>query len=190
MTENELEQIVAAVLSALRTNGKTINQLTATTTLSDSDNLEVSGGRKISFAKLKEAVADAVSVTANEIKGYVVIESTSDLPEEPTTEQQQKAYLLGTVLYVYVGTGGDTLDGKYQSANMKGEDGNPGNDGVGFEDASTPTPVDGTAIIHLTNGDNIILNLNHVHPQYLKYELVQSLPASPDSGTLYLIAEE
>lgn len=130
------------------------------------------------------------SVSVNAIKGYVSINSTDELPENPSALEQMIGYLLDTTLYVYVGTGGDTLDGKYQSANMKGEDGNPGNDGVGFEDASTPTPADGTAIIHLTNGDNIILNLNHVHPQYLKYELVQSLPASPDSGTLYLIAAE
>ena len=49
---------------------------------------------------------------------------------------------------------------------------------------------DGTWQITLTNGDTITIDLNHVHPQYLKYELVQSLPASPDSGTLYLIAAE
>lgn len=130
------------------------------------------------------------SVSINAIKGYVVIDSTDDLPEDPTTEQQQKAYLLDTTLYVYVGTGGDTLDGKYQSAQLKGEDGDQGGDGVGFEDASTPTIADGTWIITLTNGDTITVNLNHEHPQYLKYELVSALPASPDSDTLYLIAAE
>ncbi len=66
------------------------------------------------------------SVSINAIKGYVVIDSTSELPENPTPEQQQKGYLLNTTLYVYVGTGGDTLDGKYQSAQLKGADGAPG----------------------------------------------------------------
>lgn len=66
------------------------------------------------------------SVSINAIKGYVVIDSTSELPEEPTPEQQQKGYLLDTTLYVYVGKGGDTLDGKYQSAELKGADGAPG----------------------------------------------------------------
>ena len=190
MTDEELQTVVAAVIQALKTNGKTIAQLTPVTSLANSDSLEVSGGKKIAFSKLKELVASAVVITEESIKSWVAISSTDDLPEDPTTEQQQKAYLLDTTLYVYVGTGGDTLDGKYQSANMKGEDGNPGNDGVGFKDASTPTIADGTCIITLTNGDTITINLNHEHPQYLKYELVSALPASPDSGTLYLIAAE
>ena len=65
-------------------------------------------------------------VSTNAIKGYVVISNTSELPTSPTTEQQMKGYLLGTTLYVWVGTGGDTLDGKYQSAQLKGADGAPG----------------------------------------------------------------
>ena len=126
MTPEELQEVVAAVIAALKTNGKTIDQLTAVTSLANSDNLEVSGGKKISFGKLKEIVAADVTVSAEEIKGYVVIESTDDLPEEPTAEQRMKGYLLGTTLYVYVGTGGDTLGGKYLSAELKGPQGNPG----------------------------------------------------------------
>lgn len=66
------------------------------------------------------------SVSINAIKGFVVIDSTSELPENPTPEQQQKGYLLDTTLYVYVGEGGDTLDGKYKSAELKGADGQDG----------------------------------------------------------------
>jgi len=69
------------------------------------------------------------SVSINAIKGYVVIDSTSELPANPTAEQQQKGYLLDTMLYVYVGSGGDTLDGKYQSAELKGADGADGEQG-------------------------------------------------------------
>ncbi len=71
----------------------------------------------------------STSMQLNAIKGYVVISSTSELPTSPTTEQQMKGYLLGTTLYVWVGTGGDTLDGKYQSAQLKGADGAPGEPG-------------------------------------------------------------
>lgn len=60
----------------------------------------------------------------------------------------------------------------------------------GVTNASAPVTADGTWQITLTNGDTITIDLNHEHPQYLKYELVQSLPTSPDSGTLYLIAAE
>ena len=58
-----------------------------------------------------DTVNTLCNVSTNAIKGYVVISSTSDLPTSPTTEQQMKGYLLGTVLYVWVGTGGDTLGG-------------------------------------------------------------------------------
>ena len=73
-----------------------------------------------------DTVNTLYNVSTNAIKGYVVISSTSDLPTSPTTDQQMKGYLLGTTLYVWVGTGGDTLDGKYQSAQLKGEDGKTG----------------------------------------------------------------
>jgi len=66
------------------------------------------------------------SMQLNTIKGYVAIGSVDDLPAEPTAEQQQKGWLLGTVLYVYVGEGGDTLGGKWQSADLKGEKGASG----------------------------------------------------------------
>lgn len=73
-----------------------------------------------------DTVNTLCNVSTNAIKGYVVISSTSDLPTSPTTDQQMKGYLLDTTLYVWVGTGGDTLDGKYQSAQLKGEDGKTG----------------------------------------------------------------
>lgn len=76
-----------------------------------------------------DTVNTLCNVSTNAIKGYVVISSTSDLPTSPTTEQQMKGYLLGTTLYVWVGTGGDTLDGKYQSVQLKGTDGAPGGPG-------------------------------------------------------------
>lgn len=128
MNEQELQTIVAAVIQSLKTNGKTIAQLTPVTSLANSDSLEVSGGKKIAFSKLKELVASAVVVTQESIKSWVVIESTDDLPEEPTPEEQMKAYVLAdeSTLYVYVGEGGDTLDGSYQSVIMKGAKGNDG----------------------------------------------------------------
>ena len=130
MTPEELQEVVAAVIAALKTNGKTIDQLTAVTSLADTDNLEISNGKKVSFGKLKELVADAVVVSAEEIKGWEIIDSTDDLPEDPTQVQQEKAYVLADVstMYVYVGFGGDTLSGKYQSVNMKGAKGDSGVD--------------------------------------------------------------
>lgn len=41
-----------------------------------------------------------------------------------------------------------------------------GEPGVGFDSTSTPTPADGTFIIHLTNGDTITVDMNHGHAEY------------------------
>lgn len=130
MTNEELQTVVVTVIQALKTNGKTIAQLTPVTSLANSDSLEVSGGKKIAFSKLKELVASAVVITEKSIKSWVVIESTDDLPKEPTPEEQTKAYVLAdeSTLYVYVGEGGDTLGGSYQSVNMKGPKGESGVD--------------------------------------------------------------
>jgi lambda repressor-like predicted transcriptional regulator len=138
MTPEELQEVVAAVIAALKTNGKTIDQLTAVTSLADTDNLEISNGKKVSFGKLKELVADAVVVSPEEIKGWEIIDSTDDLPENPTQVQQEKAYVLPDVstMYVYVGAGGDTLDGKYRSVQLKGPKGDKGDSGVHLGDVA------------------------------------------------------
>ena len=70
-----------------------------------------------------------------------------------------------------------------------------GADGVGFATISTPSTADGTALIALTNGDTVTLDLNHNHSQYPKYYLCQDEQeyediTTKDSTTLYLIPEE
>lgn len=75
-------------------------------------------------------------------------------------------------------------------SNINGTD---GVDGVGFNSISSPQ--DGTAIIALTDGNTVTLDLNHNHPQYLKYvlladEAAYAALATKDSSTLYLIPEE
>ena len=63
-------------------------------------------------------------------------------------------------------------------------------EGVGI--STVTSAQDGTIVITLTNGDEITVDLNHVHPQYLKYVHLtdeSSMPATPDDDTLYLIDE-
>lgn len=71
------------------------------------------------------------------VSGFVVIESVSDLPTNPTPSQQTLGYLLDRNLIVYVGSGGDILDGKYKDCGEikgikgdKGDKGDPGEQGV------------------------------------------------------------
>lgn len=96
--------------------------------------------------------------------------------------------------YAYVGESDpfkiyefDGNDWSYTGANVSGIKGEPG---VGFNSISTQE--DGTIVIVLSSGDTITVNLNHDHPQYPKYELLNDeseLPSTPDSDTLYLIKE-
>lgn len=57
LTQEELQSVVSAVLSAIRTNSLTIDQLTTATDISDTDNIEIGGGKKVSFAVLKSKIA-------------------------------------------------------------------------------------------------------------------------------------
>lgn len=53
MTPEELQEIIDEVLQAVRTNSKTIAQLTEAASAVDGDYIELSGGRKVSIATLK-----------------------------------------------------------------------------------------------------------------------------------------
>ena len=72
MTQEEKQEIINAVLSAIMTNSKTIEQLTPTESLSDDDAIEVSGGRRISYAAFLSAVQEGVQLM---LDGYLTGEA-------------------------------------------------------------------------------------------------------------------
>ena len=115
-------------------------------------------------------------------KYYGVFADDSDLPEGDA------------VGYAFVGTENPyaiwNFDGTYWSdsgASAQAIYGEPGADGVGFQ--TITSLQDGTMVITLTTGDTITIDLNHNHPQYLKYVMLNSesdIPATPDLTTLYM----
>lgn len=118
-------------------------------------------------------------------KYYGIFEDAESLPEGDA------------VGYAFVGTeapfaiyqfdGEDWTDSGATATSIYGE---PGADGVGFQ--TITSLQDGTVVITLTTGDTITIDLNHNHPQYLKYVMLASesdMPASPDSTTLYMWPE-
>lgn len=106
------------------------------------------------------------------LTGYITLSSIDDLPSSPSTI----GYLIDGDLYVWVGTGGDTADGKYQNCGpLRGPQGEPGEPGVGFQ--SVTSAEDGTIVITLTSGDTITIDLNHEHPQYYAKTAESSQPA-------------
>jgi hypothetical protein len=71
MTTDELNSIVAQVISAIRTNSKTIDQLSAVTSLGDDDYFEVNGGRKVSYSVLMNLINSLSSTEQDSIKTLI-----------------------------------------------------------------------------------------------------------------------
>lgn len=68
------------------------------------------------------------SLKSERLGGYKSVESVEQLPQEG---EGNIGYVVGTRLYIYVGTGGDTLNGKYKDAGeFKGPSGADGEDGT------------------------------------------------------------
>lgn len=117
------------------------------------------------------------SAGVSAFENYEAYESISALPGQGVATT---GYIVGTHIYAYVNTGGDAKDGKYQDLGTL--------DAAGV---SVTTSEDGTFTIHVGETDYTI-NLNHSHPQHLKYQLLADEAAytalgTKDSGTLYLI---
>lgn len=85
------------------------------------------------------------------LTGYVSLASTDDLPDEGVATL---GYLCGTNLYLYVGEGGDTKDGKYQNCgSFRGPQGIQGDRGVSVQSVvqtTTSTEDEGINVITVT----------------------------------------
>lgn len=64
ITNDEKQSIINAVLSSIRTNSRTIDQLTIVTEVADTDNFEIHGGKRVAFSKLRELILSKSGVGA------------------------------------------------------------------------------------------------------------------------------
>lgn len=145
----------------------------------DGDNVDLTN--YATKAELNQLEAEVHNLSG---KYYGVFASAEDLPEGDAAG------------YAFVGSENPyaiwNFDGSEWSDSGSVANGITGEPGVGFSSIFTPQPYDGTMIIVLSNNDTITVDLNHLHPQYLKYEMLNSeadMPASPDSTTLYMWPE-
>lgn len=146
---------------------------------------------------------------------FFIVESSDDLTEAEIIEglEENVIYLnstgfiagadgRGIASIIKTGTSGlvdtytitytDNTTSTFEVTN--GAQGEQGPSGYGYSNVSSPTPPDGTAIITLTNGDTMTIDLNHTHPQYLQYYLCEDETeyqniSTKDPSTLYLIKE-
>lgn len=75
MTENEKQEIVAEVLASLKTNGRTIMQLTPVTTMTSGDYIELNGGRRVEYSVLYDQLYNAavIAIEADKVETWTAI---------------------------------------------------------------------------------------------------------------------
>ena len=71
ITQDELQSIISAVLSSIRTNSKTIDQLTPVTSLSETDCFEINGGKKVTYKVLRDLIASLSSSDQDSLRTLI-----------------------------------------------------------------------------------------------------------------------
>ena len=71
ITPDEQQSIVSAVLSSIRTNSRTIDQLTPVTSLSDSDSFEIAGGKRVTYKVLRDLIASLSSSEQDSLRTLI-----------------------------------------------------------------------------------------------------------------------
>lgn len=123
MTEQEKQEIILAVLNGLKVHSMTIDQLAPATVVGPDDNFEVGGGKRVSYATLLNSLTEDLQSLIKTLNGYIALDSIDELPQSKTNY----GYLIGSLLYVWVGEGGDAVEGKYKTVAFAGSKGEPGN---------------------------------------------------------------
>lgn len=126
MTPEEKQEIVQAVIAALKTNGKTIMQLTEVTQLTDNDYFEINSGRRIAYSYLYNNVisetesiiedfeTDVNTALAGKVNGYNASWIwNASLRTEARFNEFVAAIQAGKV--IYDGSSGLILNGIYNS---------------------------------------------------------------------------
>ena len=126
MTPEEKQEIVQAVIAALKTNGRTIMQLTEATQLTDNDYFEIHGGRRIAYSYLYSNVmsetesiiedfeTDVNTAIAGKVNGYNASWIwNASLRTEERFNEFKAAVQAGKV--IYDGSSGLILNGIYNS---------------------------------------------------------------------------
>lgn len=119
------QTIFDAVITALRTNSKTIDQLTPQASLADSDYFELNGGRKVSYATMKSmfaALSDADVVNLNQaitnakLKGVSIVLTATGATL--TVQSEGKSVSCAIPVAVY----NSAADGEKKAGLMSAED--------------------------------------------------------------------
>lgn len=87
ITQDEMQDIVNAVISAIRTNSRTIDQLTPVTSLSDNDSIEINGGKRVSVGVIKSLIEALATSEHDSLKILITKQELSSLDISATDEE-------------------------------------------------------------------------------------------------------
>ena len=86
LSQQELSEIISAVLSSLQTNSKTVMDMSNIPSISDDDFIELNGGRRVSFRVLKQSISDLFTENFNnihtEIAGHKIDRVLTEISED------------------------------------------------------------------------------------------------------------
>lgn len=71
ITQDEQQGIISAVLSSIRTNSKTIDQLTPVTSLSETDCFEINGGKRVTYKVLRDLITSLSSSEQDSLRTLI-----------------------------------------------------------------------------------------------------------------------
>lgn len=91
INQDDMRSIVNAVLSSLQTNSRTIEQLTAVTSLSDSDCFEINGGKKVTYGVLRGLIESLSTSDQDSLKALI---GKSELKSVNITTTENSATLI------------------------------------------------------------------------------------------------
>lgn len=220
MTEQELQSVINAVLSSIKTNSRSIGQLTGVQTLSDSDCFEVSGGRKIAYSVLRDLIYTAVKAKLENMQTDIansVLQSVSFDAKSSTATLtiKQKGYDAITVSVpiatdsqsgIMTAADKDKLDNTYSKREI-----DAGVDAIRDEMSDTIggvlTRISNLATIVNDKQDKLVsgYNIKTVNGQSLlgigdvtitsggggaNIKVVDKMPDAIEPGTIYLIKSE
>ena len=84
---------------------------------------------------------ETLAAGGSTLSGFVPLLSEEDLPDDPTPKTL--GYIISNHLYLWVGEGGDTADGKYKDCGeLRGEKGEKGDNGAVIEGVTLLTSVE------------------------------------------------
>lgn len=93
MTESEKKDIIAAVLSSLRTNSRTIEQLTPVASMNNDDEFEIHGGRRVNWA----VIVNALEILYTDIISEYQIANERAIYEEQKRAQDAETQIAASV---------------------------------------------------------------------------------------------